>query len=58
MWRVTGESEYLDIALQTGHSMARDFATGNTWQSDPRHCPASTLYTGQASGRGSPGVIS
>ena len=31
LWRVTGESEYLDVALQAGHSMARDFATGNTW---------------------------
>lgn len=31
LWRVTGEQEYLDVAAQTGHSMARDFATGNTW---------------------------
>jgi hypothetical protein len=31
LWRITSESEYLDIAVHTGESMGSDFATGDTW---------------------------
>ncbi len=29
LWKATGEEEYLDVAVGTGNSMARDFASGD-----------------------------
>jgi hypothetical protein len=31
LWRITNDSEYRDIAVQTGESMRVDFAAGDTW---------------------------
>jgi hypothetical protein len=31
LWRITKDSEYLDVAVRAGESMGVDFATGDTW---------------------------